>query len=100
MGLPFAASTRSRIGAVGASEIGRGCVLACLDDAAARLASFGEEVEQRLAVAVPNGALEMNEVLCETRQHLQRGFAIVEEHVTPHGGVGGGNAREIAESAG
>ena len=53
-----------------------------------------------LAVAIAHRALQQAQILVETAQHFQHGFAIVEEDVAPHGGIGRGDAGEIAKAAG
>ena len=40
------------------------------------------------------------QILIEAAQHLQHRVAIVQEHVAPHGGIGRGDAGEIAKTAG
>src|SRR5512146_3160793 len=50
---------------VRAAEVGRGGILADLDDAAADGAGAGEMLEQRLAVAATDRARQLREVLVE-----------------------------------
>ena len=83
-----------------AAEVGRGRVLAGLDDAAPDGARLHEQLVERVAVAEADGALQRGQVLAEARQHLQHRLLVVEEHVAPHDGIGGGDAREVAEAAG
>ena len=40
------------------------------------------------------------QILIEAAQHFQHRIAVVEEDVAPHGGIGGGDAGEIAKAAG
>ena len=44
--------------------------------------------------------LQRGQILGEAAQHLQHRFLVVEEHVAPHGRIGRGDAREVAEAAG
>ena len=83
-----------------AAEIGRGRILADLDNAAADGAGAGEVVEQRFTVTATDRAGEFREVLVEGAEHFQHGLLVGEEHVAPHGRIGGGDAGEIAEAAG
>src|SRR5690242_5945033 len=73
------------------------CLLG-IDDRAANGAGAREPVFQLLALAPADGALQGGEVLVEAAQHLQHRLAVVEEDVAPHDRVGGGDAREVAES--
>ena len=59
-----------------------------------------EDVEQRLAIAPADGALQGRQIFREAAQHFQHRFLVVQEHVAPHGGIGGGDAGEVAEAAG
>ena len=91
--------------AVGEDPVGlrrglAGSRLVEMDQGAADFAGAGEEVEQLVALAPADGALQVEEVLLEALQHLEHGLAIVHEHVAPHRGIGGGDAREVAEAAG
>src|SRR5438128_11862917 len=87
-------------GAVLAAEVGGGRILTRLDDAAPDAARLHEQVVEGVAVAVADGALQGGEVLAEAAEHLQHRVLVVEEDVAPHDGVGGGDAREIAKTAG
>src|SRR5688500_4999836 len=85
---------------VRAAEIGPFVALALFDDAAPDGAGAGEQVEQALAVAPADRALERGQILREALEHLQHRFLVGEEDVAPHRGVRGGDAGEIAEAAG
>src|SRR5258708_10131799 len=71
------------------AEIGRGRILAGLDDAAADRAGAGEMLEQCLAVTAAAGAREVREVLAEGAEHFQHRLLVGEEDVAPHDRVGG-----------
>jgi hypothetical protein len=83
-----------------AAEVRHVDLLAGLDDRAADGARAGEHVEQLFAVAPADRPLQRGEVLGEARQHLEDGVLVVQADVAPHGRVGGGEAREIAEAGG
>ncbi len=55
---------------------------------------------KRIAVAVADRAGKCREIFVEAAEHLQHRLLVVEENVAPHGGIGGGDAREIAKTAG
>ena len=82
------------------AEIRRRRILADLDDAAADGARAGEMLEQRLAVAAADRARQRRQVLVEAAEHFQHRVLVGEEHVAPHGRIGGGDAGEIAKAAG
>ena len=83
-----------------AAEIRRARFLPRLDDAAADGARAGEELEQRIAVAEADGALQRRQILTEAAEHFEHRLLVVQEHVAPHRRVGGGDAGEIAKAAG
>ena len=58
-----------------AAEIRRGGVLAGIDDGAADGAGAGEEIEQRVAVAAADRALQRAQILVEAAQHFQHRVA-------------------------
>jgi hypothetical protein len=82
------------------AEVGRGGILADLDDAAANGAGAGEMVEQRFAVAATDRARQLGKILVEGAEHFQHRLLVGEEHVAPHRGIGGGDAGEITKTAG
>ena len=47
-------------------------------------AGAGEEIEQHVAVAPADRALQTREILGEAAQHFEHRFAVVEEDVAPH----------------
>ena len=59
-------------------------VLALLDDRAADRAGAGEQVEQRVAVAPADRALQRGQILGEALEHLEHRLPVGEEHVAPH----------------
>ena len=77
-----------------------GTILADLDNALADRAGAREVVEQRVTVAAADRLGQRRHILIEAAEHFQHGFLVGEEDVAPHGRVGGGDAREIAEAAG
>ena len=81
-------------------KFGAARVLAGVDDFAADGAGSGEEVEQHVAVAPADRALQPRQVFGEAAQDFQHGFAVVQEDVAPHRRVGGGDAGEVAKAAG
>src|ERR1700744_2138424 len=83
-----------------AAEIGRGGILADLDDAAAYRAGAGEMLVQGLAVAAPDRTGEFCEILVESAEHIEHRVLVGQEHVAPHRRVGCGDAREVAKAAG
>ena len=83
-----------------AAEIRRGQILADVDDAFADGAGARELLEQGVAVAVADRLGQRRDVLVEAAEHFQHRVLVGEEHVAPHGRVGGGDAGEIAEAAG
>ncbi|KIU01294.1 hypothetical protein QU38_02295, partial [Staphylococcus aureus] len=85
---------------VAAPEIGGGIVLPLLDDRAADRAGTAEQLEQLVALAPADRALERGQVLGEALEHVEHRFLVRQEHVAPHGRVRGGDAREVAEAAG
>src|SRR6185437_12681840 len=70
-----------------------------MDQRAADLAGAGEQVEQLVALAPADRALQVEEIFLEAADHLEHGFLVAEEDVAPHRGVGGGDAGEVAEAA-
>ena len=67
-----------------AAEIGGGGVLPGLDDAAADRTGAGEIVEQLIAVAHADRALQRKQLLGEAAEDVQHGLAVGQEHVAPH----------------
>ena len=59
-----------------------------------------EMLEQRVAVALADRLGQRRHVLVEAAEHFQHRVLVGEEHVAPHGRIGGGDAGEIAEAAG
>src|SRR6266851_6178949 len=70
------------------AEVGRGRILADLDNAAADRAGAGEMRKQRLAVAAADRARQLGEVLVEGAEHFQDRVLVGQEHVAPHDRVG------------
>src|SRR5690606_42106413 len=64
-----------------AAEVGRVDLLPGLDDRAAHGPGAGEQVEQLVAVAPADGALQRRQVFREPGQHLQDGVLVVQAHV-------------------
>src|ERR1700682_1249580 len=94
---------RQRLGlwlAVRLAKIRRRRVQVELDHAAADGAALGEDVIQRVGVAVAHGARQGREILVEAAEHFQHRLFVVYENVAPHGRIGRGNAGEIAKAAG
>ncbi len=83
-----------------AAEVGARRVLADVEDAAADRARARKMLEQRIAVAAADGARQLRQVFLEFAEHLQHRILVVQEHVAPHGRIGGGDAGKIAEAAG
>src|SRR5512147_346775 len=78
--------------AVWAAEIWCLGILPGLDDAAADGAGAGEQLKQRGTVVPADHALQRGQILGEATEHLEHGLLVVEEHVAPHHGIGGGDA--------
>ena len=83
-----------------AAEIGGRRFLTEFDDAAPDVAGPGKQREQPVAVAPTDYALQRAQVFGETAEDFEHGLLVVEEDVTPHGRIGGRDAREVAETAG
>src|SRR3546814_12607141 len=63
-------------------------------------AGAGEQLEQFVALAPADRALQRGQILGEALEHLEHRLAIGEEHVAPHRRVRRGDAGEVAETAG
>ena len=61
---------------------------------------MAEIVVQIVAVAHPDRALQHEQLLGEAPEDVQRRRAVVQEHVAPHGRVGGGDPGEVAKTGG
>ena len=83
-----------------AAEIRRRGILTNFQDAFADRPRAFEMLEQRVAVAVADGARQRSDVLIEAAEHLQHRILVGEEDVAPHGRIGGRDAGEIAKTAG
>src|SRR3546814_5427404 len=69
---------------VRAAEIGFGVVLALLDDPAPARAGAGERLEQFVALAPADRALQRGQTLGEALEHPEHRLALGEEHLAPH----------------
>src|SRR3546814_8766396 len=58
------------------------------------------DLEQFVALAPADRALQRGQILGEALEHLEHRLAIGEEHVAPHRRVRRGDAGEVAETAG
>ena len=83
-----------------AAEVGGRIVLTLLDDRTTNGAGAREMVEQLVARADADCALQRGQVLGEALQHLQHRLAVGQEHVAPHRRVAGGDAGEITKATG
>src|ERR1700739_4270419 len=84
---------------VRAAEIGRRGILADFDDAAADRAGTGEVLEQRLAVAAPDRARQLGQILVEGAEHFKHRILVGQEYVAPHDRIGARDAGEVAKTA-
>ena len=75
-------------------------ILADVDDPFADGAGADEMLEQRVAVALADRLGQCRNVLVEAAEHFENRILVGEKDVAPHGRIGGGNTREIAETAG
>ncbi len=71
-----------------------------LDDAATDGAGAGKILEQMVAIAGADGALQRKQLLGKAAQNLQRCVLVGQEHIAPHGRITGGNPGEIAKPGG
>src|SRR5690606_18042604 len=67
-----------------AAEVRCRRILPSLDDSAADGTRGREQLEQRIALPVTDGALQSREILRKPPEHFQHRFLVVEEHVAPH----------------
>ena len=75
-------------------------ILADIDNSFADGAGADEMLEQCIAVALADRLGQRRNVFVEAAEHFQHRVLVGEKDVAPHGRIGGGNAREIAETAG
>ena len=83
-----------------AAKIRGGRVLTDVDDAFADGAGTDKLLVERIGVAAPDRLGQRRDVLVEAAEHFQDRVLVGEEHVAPHGRIGGSDASEIAEAAG
>ena len=70
-------------------------VLARFDDAAADFPGSGEHFLELVAIAIADGPLQYRQILRQPAQHLEDGAPVGEKNITPHDGIGCGNAGKI-----
>src|SRR5687768_6310894 len=90
----------TKIAGAASAGMARPSGLLHVDQRAPDIAGAGEELEQFVALAPADGALQREQILLEAPEDLQHRLAVVEEYVAPHRWIGSRTTREVAEAAG